>query len=170
MTTPRIPQPLKAEHDELHTELVQATRAGGRTGEAARTVASVLHPHFVREEEYALPPLGLLARVARGEDVPETEAAAAISMGRRPKEELPRMIEEHERIVAALDILAEAARIEGHAEYARFAEKLVLHARTEEEVLYPATILLADHLEAAAAARTGSGPDGLGSGQTPAAP
>jgi hypothetical protein len=156
MTVPSIPQPLKAEHDELHAELVQATRAGGRTGEAARAVASVLHPHFVKEEEYALPPLGLLARVARGENVSGPEAAAAIAMAERLKQELPRMIEEHGQIVVALDALVEAARAEGHAEHARFAEKLALHAKTEEEVLYPAAILLGDRLKAAAAA-TGSG-------------
>ena len=47
-----IPEPLKAEHEELHAALVKATRAGGRTGEAARRVAELLHPHFVREEEF----------------------------------------------------------------------------------------------------------------------
>jgi hypothetical protein len=56
-----IPQSLKSEHRELHDELARATQAGGEIGEAARTVAMVLHPHFVKEEEYALPPLGLLA-------------------------------------------------------------------------------------------------------------
>jgi hypothetical protein len=139
MTVPSVPQPLKAEHDELHAELVRATRAGGRSGDAARAVAGVLRPPFVKEEDYALPPLGLLARVARGEL--SGAEAAAVAMARRLNEELPRMLDEHGRIVAALDALAEAARAEGHAEHARFGEKLVLHTRTEEEVLYPATIL-----------------------------
>lgn len=153
MRSPTIPQPLKAEHDALHAELVQATRAGGRTGEAARAVASALHPHFLKEEDYALPPLGLLARVARGEQVSGEEARAAIAMASRLKQELPHMLEEHGRIVAALDALAEAARAEGHPAYVGFAEKLVLHARTEEEVLYPAAILLGDRLQAAVAAK-----------------
>ena len=56
-----IPEPLKAEHAELHAELSSAIDAGGRVGEAAKEVAKRLHPHFVREEEFALPPLGLLA-------------------------------------------------------------------------------------------------------------
>jgi hypothetical protein len=34
-----VPSPLKSEHDELHGELVLATKAGGRTGEAAKAVA-----------------------------------------------------------------------------------------------------------------------------------
>lgn len=145
--TPDIPQPLKAEHDELHEALVRATRAGGRTGEAARAVADALHPHFLKEEEYALPPLGLLARIAHGEDV-SGAAEAAIAMAERLKAELPDMLDEHGRIVAALGALVEAARAEGRPEHVRFAEDLILHARTEEEVLYPATILLGEYLKA----------------------
>lgn len=60
----KIPEPLKAEHAELHAELVDAMRAGGHTGDAAEKVAKLLHPHFVREEEIALPPLCLLAPLA----------------------------------------------------------------------------------------------------------
>jgi len=32
-------------------------------------------------------------------------------------------------------------------EHARFAEKLMLHAQTEEEVLYPAAILVGEYLK-----------------------
>ena len=53
------------EHDELHADLVKATKAGGQAGEAAKAVAKVLHNHFHKEEEYALPPLGLGHRVGR---------------------------------------------------------------------------------------------------------
>jgi hypothetical protein len=52
-----IPRLLQLEHEELHTALVKATAIEGKVGEAARTVAALLHPHFVKEEEYALPPL-----------------------------------------------------------------------------------------------------------------
>ena len=63
----QIPLSLKAEHEELHTELRRATNAGGRTGEAAKAVAKLMHPHFVKEEKYALPPLGLLTALSQGE-------------------------------------------------------------------------------------------------------
>jgi hypothetical protein len=45
-----IPAPLKAEHEELHAVLVKATKEAGDTGKAARSVAEILHPHFVKEE------------------------------------------------------------------------------------------------------------------------
>lgn len=139
-----IPKPLKVEHDELHEELVRATKVPGAVGQAAKEVARLLHPHFILEEEFALPPLGLLARVARG----ETPAAAgpALAMADRLRKELPRMLEEHRAIVEALKGLIEAAKRHGKPEVARFAEKLTLHAQTEEEVLYPATLVLGEVL------------------------
>ena len=56
----KIPQSLKIEHEELHNELRKTTKYGGRVGDAANAVANVLHDHFIKEEEYALPPLSLL--------------------------------------------------------------------------------------------------------------
>ena len=56
------------------------------------------------------------------------------------------MLAEHERIVGALAKLRAAARAAGAVEYERFAEALVLHAQTEEQVLYPAAILIGEHV------------------------
>ena len=66
--TPQIPQALVAEHQMLHADLVRLTLQRGKVGEAARTIATLLHPHFVKEEEFALPPLGLLIEIAEGGD------------------------------------------------------------------------------------------------------
>ena len=139
-----IPEPLKLEHDALHEALVAATKAGGETGEAAKAVAKALHPHFVSEEEYALPPLGLLSALAKGKVT--SEMAEVLKMTDRLKADLPRMLEEHRAIVAALNRLGDAARREQKPQVARFVEELILHARTEEEVLYPASILVGDAL------------------------
>lgn len=46
-----IPQPLRNEHEVLHERLRQATEVGGAAGEAAKTVAGLVHPHFVKEGE-----------------------------------------------------------------------------------------------------------------------
>jgi hypothetical protein len=42
-----IPQSLQDEHEALHDRLRQATQAPGEVGEAARTLARLMHPHFV---------------------------------------------------------------------------------------------------------------------------
>ena len=58
--------------------------------------------------------------------------------------ELPRMLDEHKAIRAAVEKLHIAARAEHAAKYERLAEQLALHAQTEEELLYPATILVGE--------------------------
>lgn len=140
-----IPEPLKAEHAELHAELVDATTAGGRVGEAAKAVATRLHPHFVREEEIALPPLGLLATLAQGAIDPDM--ADVLRLTDKLEAELADILAEHKEIVAALRHLVAAAEAEKKPEHARFAEKLMLHARTEEEVLYPAAVLIGRYVK-----------------------
>ena len=122
-----IPQPLQVEHEQLHSTLVKATKERGAVSEAAREVARLLHPHFVREEQFALPPLALLSELARGGVTPEM--TEVLPMTRRLK--------------AKLRAAAQAANL---PEYERFADALALHAQTEEQVLYPAAVLVGEHV------------------------
>jgi hemerythrin HHE cation binding domain-containing protein len=140
----QIPAPLKAEHDELHAQLVRATQEPGVVGEAAREVARLLHPHFVKEEQFALPPLGLLSDVVRG--AVRADMAEVLAMTRRIKAELPAMFAEHRQIALALEVLGREARRAGRPEVEEFARALQRHAETEELVLYPAAVLLGEHL------------------------
>lgn len=75
----QIPRSLQVEHRAIHEALETALKAPGRTGVAAREVAAVLGPHFKREDEIALPPLGLLAPLARGERPAGMSEALAMS-------------------------------------------------------------------------------------------
>ena len=135
-----IPQTLQSEHAALHERLRRATEAGGEVGEAAKTLARLMHPHFVKEDQFALPPLGLLVALARGET--NAEMAAVLELTDRLEAELPQMLEEHRGIVEALSKLREAAARAGHDDIVTFAEALVEHAQTEEAVMYPAAILV----------------------------
>ena len=137
-----IPQSLQTEHEEIHKALVEATRAPGRVGAAAKELAAVLDPHFERENQIALPPLGLLAPLAAGETPAGLQEALAMTDALR--KELPRMLEEHKRIRAATEKLRTAAREEKASVHEHFAEALLSHAQTEEEILYPAAILVGD--------------------------
>ncbi len=139
------PPSLKHEHRELHSELVAATKAGGKTGPAAQAVAQTLHPHFTKEEEYAMPPLGLLTLLAKGE-LPE-DRERIITMTDRLKTDFSHMLHEPKAIVIQLHKLMEAAKSEKREEYVHLAERLMLHAQTEEEVLYPAAILIGEYLK-----------------------
>ena len=141
----KTPQSLKKEHDELHAKLARAKEVAGATGTAAKSVAKVLHPHFLKEEEYALPQLGLLPVLAEGKISQEMEVAVAMSD--RLKADLSHMLLEHKQIVAALEALIDAAKSEEKTEILPFAEELKLHAQNEEEILYPASILIGEYLK-----------------------
>jgi hypothetical protein len=140
-----IPKSIKLEHEELHENLEEATMEPGSIGEAAKAVHEALQPHFLKEEEFALLPLGLLFQLSKGQTTPEMKEM--IVMAEKLKAELDQMLKEHKEIVARLKILTEAALKENKLEYVQFAEKLALHAQTEEEVLYPAAILVGKYLE-----------------------
>jgi hypothetical protein len=144
-----IPRSVKSEHGELHSTLVRATREEGPLGEAAKAVARMLEPHFFKEEQFALPPLGLLPRLARGEAIGEAHDVLALTD--RLEHELGAMLEDHRRIVAALSVLLQAARAGDKVEYAEFAEHLIRHAELEEQILYPAALLVGRYLRLKAA-------------------
>lgn len=140
------PASIQAEHHEIHEALVALTKVAGPVGTAAKELAATLHPHFVREEEIALPPLGLLAPLAAGKSPDGMKEALAMSDTLR--KEMPRMLEEHKAIRAATEKLATTAKAERHTAGQTFAATLALHAQTEEEVLYPAAILVGDLIRA----------------------
>lgn len=135
-----IPGSIKAEHEELHKELAKAVASGGRTSEAAHAVEAVLGPHFKKEEIYAMPPLGLLAPLSRGETTPDMRSILALTD--RLEADMPTMLSEHREIHTALARLAETAKAENKPDVADFAERLSHHAKNEEEILYPAALLV----------------------------
>ncbi len=141
----KTPASLHEEHEALHKALKTATGYSGKTGEAAKVVAKVLHPHFIKEEEYALPPLGLLPLLAKGKILPEMKPV--ISMTDKLKLELPEMLEEHKEIESALKELIKASKAENHPDATTFAEQLMEHAKTEETISYPTAILIGEYLK-----------------------
>ncbi|HMF08260.1 MAG TPA: hypothetical protein VKJ00_03925 [Thermoanaerobaculia bacterium] len=145
MLKAELPHVLQMAHEELHEEMVSASRLGGETGEAAKAVVKVLFPHVLLEEEFGIPPLSLLPRLARGEVT--QDMANVLHQTELMKAELPRMLDEHKLIVDALQKFLQAATTEGYTGYAQFARKLILHAQLEEEVLYPATIVIGEYLK-----------------------
>lgn len=140
----QTPEAIRTEHQHLHEQLEAAMSAGGKTGQAAKKVQQVLAPHFAEEEKLAMPPLGLLDDIAQGKVTPEMRPA--IAMGEKLRANLPRFLEEHEKIKAALKDLEAAASAEDKPEQIEFARKLILHAQHEEQVLYPAAILVGEHV------------------------
>ncbi|MHB8666516.1 MAG: hypothetical protein ACYC7B_03235 [Burkholderiales bacterium] len=141
----KTPSPLRSKHQALCAELNRAVDLDGSTGKATRLVARLMERHFAREEEFALPPLGLLPALAEGEL--EQEMAAAVTMAATLHGELPNLLAEQRVIAAALEELLVSAQREGHPELASFAESLLLHEESERQLSYPAAILIGKYLQ-----------------------
>jgi hypothetical protein len=135
------------EHEHLHHQLDAAIASGDATGERAREVAAILQSHFEQEEAFAMPPLGLLDPLARNEPLDDATVKEAIKMAERLRDEYANMLHEHEVLTAALHRLASAAREENKPDHAAFAEALIMHAQHEEQVLYPATLVIGEYLK-----------------------
>lgn len=146
----QIPKVMEMEHEELHAELARLTQVGGRTGEAAKSVAAVLEGHFANENSYALPPLGLL--VSLSEEKFDCRMTKVLTMTDKLRGSMPTMLAEHEEIKAALARLSDAAKAENKPEAIRFAEALTVHAEGEEEITYPTALLVGLYVQGKAAA------------------
>ncbi len=134
-----IPEAMKEEHEELHKELRRATKMPGQVGKAAKHVAEVLHQHFEKENELALPVIGVARELAEGKTSPDFPKA--IELYAKFKAEYEKMLQEHVEIVKALDELDKAARKARKATVVGFVRKLKLHAKTEEDLTYPAVLM-----------------------------
>lgn len=141
------PPAIVTEHEHLHHQLDAAIASGGTTGKRAREVAAALESHFEQEEAYAMPPLGLLESLAWDKPVDNATVSKAIKKADRLRDEYANMLREHEVLTAALHRLASAATEENKPEQAAFAEALIMHAEHEEQVLYPATLVIGEYLK-----------------------
>ena len=147
-----IPTSVRAEHEEIQHDLQRAMKTPGPVGVAARDLMEVLDPHFRREEQIALPPLGVLRPMIAGSP-PRAVVALVTAMSDSLRAELPQMLAQHKEIAAALRRLEAAARARRDSGAVALALRLRLHAQNEEEVMYPAAVLVGEVLRGRAAPR-----------------
>lgn len=122
--------------DESLTDEVIA----GQTPEAHAMIRSLLAVIRTR-------PIAVVMRdgIAEGKFTPDMREA--IKKADKLRAGLPQIHREHRELVAGLKRLDEAAREVGKTDYVRFAERLSLHIQEEEEVLYPALLLVGDSVK-----------------------
>lgn len=142
---PSIPKALKYGHENLLLEIKDLISLEGNVGEKAEKLYMVMSPHFEKEEKYALPPLGLLLTLSEGSW--EIDAEEAIRMSDMLKEKLSEFKKEHENIDRALQNLKIAAEEEDNYNAKQFVKDLLQHVEIEDQVLYPATILVGNYLK-----------------------
>ena len=137
----KVPEALRLCHEAFIAEFTRATKEKGTVGDAAREIEKLAEAHFAKAKE-AFPPLALLPLLSEGKVSPQM--GKALPMAKRLKASLPQIRREHRELIAGLKKLREAAKEEGQTEYVRFAERLIWHIQEEEEVLYPAVLLVGE--------------------------
>ena len=139
----QVPASLKNAHDALHVGLKRAMREPGHIGDTGRKIMQLMDGHMLREEKFALRPLGLLKELGRGET--PSELAEAGRLAQALKSEMAQMVGEHRQIAELLRQLATQAEAEGKPDYVQLAEDMIVHAQMEEDVLYPAALLIGEY-------------------------
>lgn len=141
----KTPDSIKNGHDNLCLELKEIIALGGNIGEKAQLLNNVMIAHFQKEEKYAFPPLGLLLALSEGHW--ELDADEAIKISENLKSKLLDLKSEHENISEALHNLRTVANEENNPKVKQFIKDLMIHIDIEDQVLYPATILIGNYLK-----------------------
>lgn len=142
---PEIPESIKTEHENLKTDFKNVIASGGKVTQKAKILADILYPHFLKEEETLLPQLGLLLMLAGGKW--DIESEEILLTADKLQTEFHELQKEHEKVLKALQDLKIAAKKENNFYAEKFVYDLTLHAQIEEQVLYPAVLLIGRYLE-----------------------
>ncbi len=141
---PKIPGAIKEEYEDLYDRLNAAARVRGEIGRTAMAAFRRMQSHYLKDQEYALPPLKLLPTVAAGNVTGEIDQIQ--TMCNRLKRQLPALIEENDTIIRELGQLADVATIEEKPEYRDLARQLIRFLEREKHILYPASVLMGEYI------------------------
>jgi Hemerythrin HHE cation binding domain len=138
------PPAVLAEHQSLRDAVARAIADGGAVGEAAKTIERTLTLHLQHEEKSILPLLALLKALVDGQ--PIADSKAVVAQGQQADRELPQLLREHDEILDGAKRLKDASTRDGKREFLLLADQLRTHALMDAQVLYPASRLVARHL------------------------
>ena len=139
------PESLRVSHDEARAEFLRATTLGGRIADAAMRLSEICLPHFQREEKFVFPILGLLPELTR--DTVRSEMADFLPLISNIDAKHDVLDNQHRSIHTAIEALLEASQREKNREFVDFARKMLVHEKVEDEVIYPAVVVVGKFLQ-----------------------
>jgi len=142
---PEVPAQILKDHNRFLERLKPITSYEDSTGIVARELYEVMEFHFKEEEDYVLPPLGILPSLAKGE-LPE-ESKKVIQLTEKFRKNRDVMLAEHQMIKHFLEEMMAVAAKENHPELSGYDEELEKHSELEEEILFPAVLVIGDYLK-----------------------
>ena len=138
-----VPLSLTEEHTTLLNMIHKISTRPDSSGRVAIKLYELLQHHFKEEENYVLPPLGLLPQLTKGELPADTEQVIALT--EKLIDQMQHMDIEHQMVRAYLNELKTAS--EKDTEVLKLEQELSKHAQMEEEILFPTSLLIGEHLK-----------------------
>lgn len=142
---PDVPSSIKAEHKYLLDQIRKISLFRDSTGIVATKLRDLMQHHFQEEEDFVLPALGLLPLLASGQ-VPE-QRKELIRFTEEFKLQLTHLDVEHQLISAYVKELKQVATKENNVAVIEFENDLHKHAMSEEEIFFPAAVLIGEYLK-----------------------
>lgn len=140
----QIPQSIRLQHEQITSRLLAYTKHEAPVGAAATKALALVNAHYEKEEQYVLPPLSLLPRIANDEVSKDMEPAIAMTL--RTKAALPELEKDHIQITALMNELIEAGDKTHDDELVRLATRIAAQSLNHIEVLIPSSIMVGDYL------------------------
>lgn len=142
---PAVPSSIKKTHANLLERIHKMTLYKDSSGRVAIKLEGMMEHHFKEEEDFILPPLRLLPLLAN-DQIPE-QSNEIILLSEKVKSQLNHMSAEHQLIKAYLEELKQASGVETLPEIIEFENEVFKHATSEEDVFFPASILIGEYLK-----------------------
>ena len=142
---PEVPSSIKKTHVYLLERIHEMTLYKDNSSLMAIKIEDLMLHHFKEEEDLILPLLGLLPTLAN-DKIPE-QNKDIIFLSENIKTQLSHMSAEHQLIHAYIDELKQDATAENLPDILEFEKEVIHHATSEEEVFFPASILIGEYLK-----------------------
>lgn len=142
---PEVPSSIKLTHKTLLEQLHNITLYEDKSTETAVKLEELMQHHFSEEEDFILPLLGLLPMLTKDEVPPHNKEIIALS--EKVQSHLDHMSAEHQLITAYIKELKAVTSAENLQQILDFENEILKHAKSEEEVFFPASILVGNYLK-----------------------
>ena len=134
-----LPTSLVNEHSEL---LLRAEAFTRNRDSLAIELYQLIEFHFREEEEYVFPVLGVLPALSEGHIPPNADSI--IGLARKYQSNAVKLLAEHQMITTLLE---KYRLLSGDSSVDAFKKQLEQHALTEEQIYFPAVVLVAEYLK-----------------------
>jgi hypothetical protein len=142
----QVPQSILLQHQQIIDRLEHFSKSEDiESADTAQKALAFLKEHYAKEEQFVLPPLDLLPRIAKGEI--SKNMKRAIEMAGRTKSALAEFSDDdHIKITSLMNDLIAVGKKNKDDDLVRLATRVAAQSLNDLEVNQPTAILIGDYL------------------------